>query len=202
MKIQNAIFFLLMLQASCSPIYGIKKEYKGPENESGKACVVKCAYVRNDCYRQCQVDMTNCQLTEKMINAQERSQPLVSIINSNGNKQNNNLKNNNGHPCKSENIKCKESCSSDIMCKTQCDMYMDMCNAQQNFNGHDKYDNFVSSIDKKSANITVRKQNSISLCSSNKCDRLCTNNYDLCFSSCGGQIITYKQCVAFCDKNK
>lgn len=202
MRIHGAMLFLLILQVSCSPIYGTKIEYKSPEGESGKACIVKCAYVRNDCYRQCQVNVTNCKLTEKMISAQERSQPLINIVNNNesGNNGNSKPKQSDNNSCKSKNLKCKESCSNSITCNTQCDIYMDMCNTEQSFDRYNEYDNFVSNMYEGNKSPTIEKQHTVSLCQSDKCDRLCKSDYDLCFSSCGGKIITYKQCVAFCDK--
>ena len=216
MRIHGAILSLLILQVSCSPIYGTKIEYKSPESESGKACIVKCAYVRNDCYRQCQVNVTNCKLTEKMISAQERPQSVINIVNNNesGNNGNSKPKQSDNNSCKSKNLKCKESCSNNIACKTQCDIYMDMCNTEQSFdhyNGYDDfisnmhkkgngYDDFISNMRKSGKSSTIQKQHPVSLCKNDKCDRLCKSDYDLCFSSCGGRIITYKQCIAFCDK--
>ncbi|WP_235111255.1 hypothetical protein [Ehrlichia muris] len=199
MKIPGAILFLLILQASCSPIYGTKIEYKSPESESGKACVVKCAYVRNDCYRQCQVNVTNCKLTEKMISAQERSQPRINIVNNNES-GNSKPKQSDNNSCESKNLKCKESCSNNIACKTQCDIYMDMCNTEQSFDRYNGYDNFVSNMYGINKSPIIETQHPVSLCQNDKCDRLCRSDYDLCFSSCGGKIITYKQCIAFCDK--
>ncbi|KJV65524.1 MULTISPECIES: hypothetical protein [Ehrlichia] len=202
MKIPGSILFLLILQASCSPIYSTKIEYKNPDSKFGKDCVVKCAYVRNDCYRQCQVNVTNCKLTEKVISAQERSQPLINIINNNesGNSGNSKPKQSDSNSCESKHLKCNQSCSSDITCKTQCDIYMEMCRTEQNFDRYNGYDNFISNVYGSNKDLATEKQHPVSLCQSDKCDRLCKSDYDLCFSSCGGKIITYKQCVAFCDK--
>ena len=196
MKIQNTIFILLALQVACGPIYDNKVTYKDPESESGKACVVKCAYVRNDCYRQCQVNATNCQLTEKMINVQERANPFISIVNNNESKDKGD--NPEKNPCESENLKCKKSCSDSAACKTRCDMSMDMCNTQRSFNKTENFDGFFSNMRKNTAKIIEPQP--ISLCRVDECDRLCRSDYNLCFSSCGGQIITYKQCVAFCGR--
>ncbi|CEI85139.1 Uncharacterized protein ehr_00524 [Ehrlichia minasensis] len=196
MKIQNTIFILLALQVACSPIYDNKVAYKDPESESGKACVVKCAYIRNDCYRQCQINATNCRLTEKIINVQERSSPFISIVNNNAGKDEE--YNPAENPCESKNLACKKSCANNAACKTQCDMSMDMCNTQRNLDRPESFDEFFSNRRKNSA--TVKEPQPISLCKVDECERLCRSDYNLCFSSCGGQVITYKQCVAFCNK--
>ncbi|MGN7618616.1 MAG: hypothetical protein ACTJLM_01185 [Ehrlichia sp.] len=200
LRLTCIVFFVLQ---SCAPIYDSIVKYKGPEGDSGKKCVIRCNYVKNSCYRQCQVDLTNCKLNEKRIDVQAYSEPFIKIVNNNSNNNQNDAKvidNSSKDLCKNKFEQCKKSCNGDIICKSKCDFQMNTCYMNQNFNRGDDFGRFVSEFHKKNNDQVIGPQKSVSICRIDECEKLCESDYDLCFTDCGGEIVTYTQCVAFCNK--
>ncbi|QLK58078.1 hypothetical protein [Ehrlichia ruminantium] len=202
------LLLVLILQVSCSAIYETRSNYEAPENEVGKACILQCSYNKNDCYRQCQVKLTDCRLAEKMIDAQTRRNPFISIINNTISKGNDDKEDSN-NPCEDKRQKCMKSCKNGTFCDTECDMQFNVCDTEQRVktdmsfsSGSFKHEVQSSSTSKSfGAGIkSVIPVKPVSLCKVNDCDRLCRSDYDLCFTGCGGKITTYSKCVAFCDK--
>ncbi|WDM85098.1 hypothetical protein K6025_04565 [Ehrlichia sp. JZT12] len=206
MKILRLTVFCFLMLQSCIPIYDNVVKYKSPESESGKKCVTRCNYIKNSCYRQCQVNLTNCRLSENMINAQMRSEPFIKIVNNNNVNNNGNATkvddNDSRALCRSKVEKCKKSCNGSITCEGECDFQMNMCDMGHDFNHSNDFDNFTSEFYEKQNNQVIRVQKSVSLCRINECDKLCKSDYNLCFTDCGGEIITHTKCIAFCNKHK
>ena len=201
MKILNMLVFCFFMLQSCIPIYDNRVQYKSPESNYGKKCVVKCNYVKNDCYRQCQVNFTNCKLSEKMIDANVRSEPLIKIINNNN--SNNDNKNDNKDSCNNKVEECKKSCNGSTLCEHKCDFEVNFCDNDQSFNHSNDFNKFVTEFNKQHNNHKVAEvRKPVSVCYINECNKLCRNDYNLCFVDCGGEIITYTKCVAFCNKNR
>ena len=202
MKIFKLTVFCFFILQSCIPIYDNVEKYKTPESDSGKKCVTRCNYIKNNCYRQCQINLTNCKLNEKMINAQMRSEPFIKIVNNNNESSAKTNNNDSQASCKDKVEKCKKSCNGSMICESECNLQMDICGINQGFNHSNDFDKFTSEFHRQHNNQVIRTQQPVSLCRINECDRLCKSDYKLCFTDCGGEIITHTKCVAFCNKNR
>ncbi|QGR02713.1 hypothetical protein EDL79_03645 [Ehrlichia ruminantium] len=211
MRIVNLFLLVFfVLQVSCSAVYETRSKYEAPEDQVGKACVLQCNYAKNDCYRQCQVKLTDCRLAEKMIDVQVNRNPFINIINNNVNRSSDYKENDRkDNLCENNRQKCMKSCENSIFCESECDMQFSMCSTEQRFKSDMNSSSgsfrkeMQSSSTSKSFGAGIKSVipiKPVSLCRVNDCDRLCRSDYDLCFTGCGGKITTYTKCVAFCDK--
>jgi hypothetical protein len=96
---------------------------------------------------------------------------------------------------------CINQCETNrLLCKQSASISHNDCLNRANQQASEDYSRYVS--DQRARNLpVVRTRDSYydkTACSyeSNNCDSL----YNSCYSSCGGQIVAQKVCVAFCDK--
>lgn len=84
-------------------------------------------------------------------------------------------------------------------CDQMCQMRNDTCRAQAKQNAVYQYELYRS--DQERSGQPIKKSVSDfddSYNCNNNCN--CAPTYNACYSACGGQILTHKECVAFCDK--
>ncbi|KJV69117.1 hypothetical protein [Candidatus Neoehrlichia procyonis] len=148
-KILYCIMFSLV---SCYPIYETQVDYTPPATEQGKKCIIECGFIKNNCYRQCQKQVNECEFKEKLYNIPSSVINIVKDTN-NSNKSADNNKNNNNNS------------------------------------------NSTITITK-----TISKEDKKSICNINNCNRLCRNDYNLCYTDCGGKVTFNEVCTYFCDK--
>lgn len=95
--------------------------------------------------------------------------------------------------------KCVRQCLTQRTgCRQSCQRQYNSCQAQAaTMSELDYRISQVIAKDKKHSNPQPYRRSYDSHCTNN-CG--CTETYNTCFSTCGGQIIPHTRCVAFCDK--
>jgi len=84
-------------------------------------------------------------------------------------------------------------------CEQMCQMRNDTCRAQAKQNAVYQYEMYKEEQHDRGQPVDKRVSDFDDSSSCNN-DCNCAPTYNACYSACGGQILTRKVCVAFCDK--
>lgn len=102
---------------------------------------------------------------------------------------------NNAHMCL---MQCNQVRS---MCQQMCSMKSSNCKAQAQQLAQQSYEQYATQrqLEHKKVKKTVNDfYDPFSCGNTDNCH--CTENYNGCFSACGGQVIAHRVCTAFCNK--
>ena len=191
------LFFTLLLTA-CSPRYEIKTNYTLPTDSQGKACVQNCSSERKVCQTRCNAKQDNCLVTAK----QSAKENFPNIMNGyeqafrqyQGERQRYDI--------------AMDSWSREFDRNSQdLEHYRNVCNHNQNnyeCNRANELENVMHSLENDEPleprepirpNLSTEIQHAQKSCS-NDCG--CANEYNSCFSACGGTVRYERFCVENC----
>lgn len=97
--------------------------------------------------------------------------------------------------CLTNKTYCKQQCTLD---KINCERLMDAKGDADYYRAYSDYQTrqklypYSKAPERNTFNYNYR-------CDSLACDRLCEENHNICYRNCGGQVIEYRECVAFCN---
>ncbi len=105
-------------------------------------------------------------------------------------------KNETGRKCLNDCLKAKDICSKENLEKKE------VCRQEEYLKASGSYNLYIMQQSHKGEKV---KKTQDDFANYQKCEGLyndseCDKNYNLCFTNCGGKIISNKECVAFCDK--
>jgi len=196
-------FFCLLLFTGCGPKYIIKSEYTPPpETKNSKLCLDNCQNKQIKCQENCQNNFQNCMLNAHDLAKKSEGQRIQNYQ----------------YQMQQYNIRYQEFSYRNMnydreiqhlnslshMKDRECKKYGDKRSCME-----------LSNIQKDLKHLKHKKPyppvqpgypdfNSLLLDQQEKCSILkdcgCENNYNQCFSSCGGKINFHQICVENCDK--
>lgn len=191
------VVFILSFLLSCSPRYKVVYDLTPPTSKRGLMCTKGCQPKLNQCNRQCGVQYSQCSVKAE----QQARKRLPALLQT--------------YPHDLENwLNARERYERDLdwyefridMAEARYDRYLDRCmnRGKKRKSCRHSYSRRHLPYERPSFNIPrpkkptltgeaakIRKVN----CSQN-CG--CQSNYRLCYSSCGGAVISKKLCVKNC----
>ena len=106
-------------------------------------------------------------------------------------------------PPSHEGLMCVDHCMGmKTLCEQTCETKQSKCEYDAKKDASDDYDHYVREREYKGREVKKDKYDfdRSSSCSQSSCQQECAENYNSCYSSCGGGVSSSKQCTAFCDK--
>ena len=150
-----------------------KVVYEPPASAEGRACVAKCTYARNDCYRKCQDKLQECEARESKNSASRYVGGMMDMLDGFIRRQE---ERDRISSCEARKSACTANCGSDTFCSFRCE-------SQHRCTGGS------FSIGRPSSFMNKR-----GACSTKRCDALCRSDYNICYvDECGGRIYEEKQ---------
>ncbi len=193
-----SIFFMLVF-VGCGPKYIVKNSYISPSNQSEKKCVSRCEEYLSDCRINCEINYNNC-----ISSAFDRAKKIDKITEENYRKKYNkylrkldrynyqmadwqNEYDKNNRDLKYFRDKCINN-KDKYACDRENDLRYEINTILRHKPYKPKHPQRLSFHD-----ILLQQQN---MCQKN-CG--CQSDYNVCFTSCGGKIISRKICIENCD---
>ncbi len=191
--------FCLFVFTGCGPKYIVKNSYIPPSSQSGKQCVNKCEEHLRDCRTNCEINYNNC-----ISSAFDRAKKIARISEQNYRKRYNKYLRKldeynyrmvdwqNEYDQNSRDLQYfRDRCIKDkdkYACDRENDLRYVVKTLLRNKPHKPKHPKKLSFND-----ILLQQQN---MCQK---DCGCQSDYNVCFTSCGGEIISKRICVENCD---
>jgi hypothetical protein len=84
-------------------------------------------------------------------------------------------------------------------CEQNCWAQQQDCESQKRMEGHIDYLTYLASRNGKPVKKTPSDFRGSGWCDDSGCQARCTQNYNICHTNCGGQVIPHTYCSAFCE---
>ncbi len=197
LKIFLAIF-TIWLFSGCSPKYQITQEYIAPSEQEAKTCIKSCYLQMRECEDACKIRFENCKNKAQKV-GQENYQKKMKEYVHNLEKYADDLRE---YEQRYEHCEDRRedyynlleiSCKGDSKC-----IKKGLFNRRVPFCRFDN-DSFIEPIKPRKPDLQMEIDRATNkLC---QVDCNCQKNYDKCYVSCGGEIITKKECIENCKED-
>ncbi len=186
--------FTIWFISGCSPKYQIIQEYIAPTQKEAKECIKKCYLQMRECEEACKIRFNSCKENAKVIGEKNYKQKMKTYV-SDLEKYIEELK-----KYEQRYELCEDrredyynlleiSCKGDSKC-----IKRGLFNRRFPFCTFDEF--YTEPIKPKRPNLEQEIKNAINTLCQVDCN--CQKNYDKCYVSCGGEIVTKKECIENC----
>lgn len=209
------LMFCLFGMVACGPMYKTVTDYHPPKDSRARQCVNSCDAMKHSCNSQCKDREHQCEMVNQGLKIIEQNSCYTKQRRcETENSRINNLNLTDQTECYKRENRCMQDLSRKERSKQRecanqqriCDKggYCSAFSCDSDLGSSDYYckqhcDSTFRNISNCDLNCDSAIDNSNCRNTNRQCERSCSNNYDQCFTNCGGRIEKREVCIFNCN---